>query len=235
MTVALTDTKAAKYACEHWHYTGTMPIGKTVKVGLWEHDQFVGVVVFSNGVGNLQALGFKYGLRREQTCELARVALRGHTMPVSQLVAAALRVVHDTNPDLALVVSYADPAEGHLGRIYQAGNWTYTGPSSIRWEKRLHGKWVHNRTIEAATAIFTRELLMQLPTRYRPAKFRYLYAFTKRLRRQIAKDGLPYPTDDDLAAQVSEARHRSTRPEGQVQSLGAAPTLMDTPTVMDTL
>jgi hypothetical protein len=27
---------AAKYACENWHYSGCMPVGKLVKVGAWE-------------------------------------------------------------------------------------------------------------------------------------------------------------------------------------------------------
>jgi len=236
-TIAFADTASAKYACEHWHYSGTLPIGKTVKVGLWEDDRFAGIVIFSTGVGNLQAIGFKYGLDREQTCELARVALRDHTMPVSQLVAAALRLLRSTNPKLMLVVSYADPEAGHLGSIYQAMNWTYTGPSAMLWEKRIDGKWRHNRTIQGATnanphgktqfgrkpgQVLTKEEIDAAPTRFRSSKFRYLYAFDKKMRRTISKEALPYPTSDDLAAQVSEARRRSTRPEGRVRSSGAA-------------
>lgn len=41
--------EAAKYACEKWHYSKCMPVNKTVKIGAWENDRFVGVVIFSPG------------------------------------------------------------------------------------------------------------------------------------------------------------------------------------------
>jgi hypothetical protein len=42
--------EAAKYACLNWHYSGTVPVGKLVKVGAWEDGKFIGVVIFSCGV-----------------------------------------------------------------------------------------------------------------------------------------------------------------------------------------
>lgn len=30
------DIKAARYACEHFHYSKSVPAGKTVKIGVWE-------------------------------------------------------------------------------------------------------------------------------------------------------------------------------------------------------
>ena len=41
--------EAAKYAVEHWHYSHSLPIGKLVKIGVWEDDQFIGAVVFGYG------------------------------------------------------------------------------------------------------------------------------------------------------------------------------------------
>ena len=34
--------EAAKYACEHWHYSKCMPVGKTVKIGVWENKKYIG-------------------------------------------------------------------------------------------------------------------------------------------------------------------------------------------------
>jgi hypothetical protein len=45
--------EAAKYAVEHWHYSKTMPAGKTVKIGAWEDDKLAatrGGVVADCGV-----------------------------------------------------------------------------------------------------------------------------------------------------------------------------------------
>ena len=33
--------EAAKYAVMHWHYSKTMPAGKTVKLGVWENGRFI--------------------------------------------------------------------------------------------------------------------------------------------------------------------------------------------------
>ena len=41
--------KAAKHAVMNWHYSKTMPIGKLVKIGVWEDDKFIGVVIFGLG------------------------------------------------------------------------------------------------------------------------------------------------------------------------------------------
>lgn len=46
---------AAKYAVEHWHYSGSLPTPPLVKVGVWEDEQFIGCVVF--GRGSVQNLG----------------------------------------------------------------------------------------------------------------------------------------------------------------------------------
>ena len=134
---------AARYACEKWHYTKTMPVGKMVKVGVWEQQKFVGVILFAWG-SNVN-LGSPYGLLMEQCCELVRVALSKHHAPVSRMMTLALRFLRSQSPGLRLVVSFADPAEGHHGGIYQASNWIYSGRSNPNYEWRLNGKRLNKR------------------------------------------------------------------------------------------
>jgi hypothetical protein len=116
---------AARWACEKWHYAGVLPTGKLVKVGVWEDDSFRGVVLFSRGAS--PHLGRQYDLDHTQLCELTRIALREHDAPVSRIVSVALRFLRRSNPGLRLVVSFADPSQDHVGGIYQAGNWVFTG------------------------------------------------------------------------------------------------------------
>ena len=230
LQVAFCDTQAARYACEHWHYSAKMPAaGGTVTFGVWE-GRFIGAVVFSKGPGGITARAIRYGLERVEACELARVALTKHKAPVTQIVAEALRQLKKVNPGLRLVISYADPRFGHHGGIYQAGNWTYVGLSGRTLEYRVDGKWRHNRTVhgigqqmwmsgsEQEHARYN-DWLHTLPRRYQPAKHVYLWAFDKKVRRAIEVDAVAYPT----AEQVSEARHRRSSVEGQVRSLGSAP------------
>src|SRR6266545_4204937 len=41
---------AAKYAVRHWHYGRSLPCSKTARLGVWENDKFIGVVVFAWGL-----------------------------------------------------------------------------------------------------------------------------------------------------------------------------------------
>ena len=107
LVVDFCSYKAAKYAVEHWHYSGVLPAGKTVKIGVWEDGEFIGVVIYSRGANN--NIGKPYGLKQTEVCELVRIALRSHAAPVSQIAAWAQKLLIGTSPGLRLIVSYADP------------------------------------------------------------------------------------------------------------------------------
>lgn len=120
---------AAKYAVEHWHYSRRMPMPPLVSVGAWEDGVYVGCVLFSRGA-NAQ-LGAPYGLAMTECAELVRIALASHATPVTRIVAVALKFLRTNSPGLRLLVSYADPSEGHHGGIYQGGGWTSpAGPAT---------------------------------------------------------------------------------------------------------
>ena len=118
--------KAAVFAVKNWHYSKRIPKSKLGRIGAWEDGKFIGVVIF--GCGATNSLVRRYGLRPEEGCELVRVALREHKTPVTRIIRIALIFLRRSNPGLRLVVSFADPGEGHEGKIYQAGNWIYFRP-----------------------------------------------------------------------------------------------------------
>lgn len=229
--------EAAKYAALRWHYSKSLPQGRLVKCGVWEDDQFVGAVIFARGAS--PHYGHRYDLKKTEVCELARVALTNHTNPVTQIISRALKSLKVSSPGLRLVVSFADSGQGHLGTIYQAGNWTYLGVTSPKYEYLYHGRWVHDRTIngrpgwpgdnnrdvlpEILSGITYTQLKASLPRRLASPKFRYAYPLDKKIRRLLEPKALPYPTKNDLAVQVSEAKHQPSGLEGRVQSLGTAP------------
>ena len=64
--------EAAKYAVEHWHYSGTMPVPPIIKIGVWENEKYIGAVLFSRGASS--NLYNPYGITQYQGCELTRVA-----------------------------------------------------------------------------------------------------------------------------------------------------------------
>ena len=81
--------KAAKYACEHWHYSECMPVGKTTKIGAWENNKYIGCVMFSRGANN--NLGKKYNCSQIECVELTRIALNKHINPVSKIMMIAVK------------------------------------------------------------------------------------------------------------------------------------------------
>lgn len=189
--------QAAKYAVEHWHYSGTMPAGKLVKVGVWEGGKFIGAVLFGRGANN--HLGSRYGLEQTEACELVRVALAGHKAPVTQIVAHAIGMLRVKSGGLRLIVSYADPEQGHNGAIYQAGNWLYAGKSNAQLALRVDGAFMHKRAASSRWGTASPDKIRQLEpgvdVKYGPEEWKhtYLYPLDRAMRRQIEPLAKPYP------------------------------------------
>lgn len=193
--------EAAKYAVENWHYSRSMPAGKVVKIGVWE-DSFIGCVMFSRGSN--KHIGKTYGLDQTKVCELGRVALTTHAATVTRIVSICIKMLRRQSPDLRLIVSYADPREGHIGAIYQAGNWIFNGMSSGN-NKMNHpfvapdGKVIHWRTMSGICSRYgkghTHEVTQALGYKsleFIP-KYKYLYPLDDAMRKQIEPLRTPYP------------------------------------------
>ena len=185
--------KAAKYACEHWHYSKCMPVGKLVKIGVWEDDVFIGVVLFGRGAS--MYLGRSFNLKQNQICELTRIALKGHISNVTKISSIAISMLKNISSKTELIFSFADSRQKHLGIIYQAGNWIYTGKSPSDKQYLINGKWTHPRSVGAKFGTRKTEFIekMGFETRIGMPKHRYLYPLNKKIRKQIKLLAKPYP------------------------------------------
>lgn len=203
LKVDFCDHKAAEWAVMHWHYSRSMPAGKLVKIGAWEDGKFIGSIVF--GRGAIYQIGSPFGLKQTQVCELVRVALQGHASPVSQIVSRAIKALKIQNDGLRLIVSYADPSEGHAGTIYQAMNWVYVGANTAPW-KMVKGKLSHPRTLYSRYGTHSLDYLRRRidPSAKiveMPGKHKYLYPLDRAMRKQIAPLAKPYPKRDTRPAE----------------------------------
>jgi hypothetical protein len=206
--------EAAKYACEHWHYSKTIPANKSNYIGVWENKLFKGVIIF--GLGASPSLGKPYGLGVFQVCELTRIALKEHFYPVSKMVKIAFIYLRNRNPKLKLVISFADTFHDHHGGIYQAGNWIYTGMSSKSkiWQlpdgtfadlRRFNGHG-HNKKSKVPLG----SVLINTP-----GKHRYLMPLDDEMRKQIEPLRKPYPKrpKQAMASDQEEQRRGSADPD----------------------
>lgn len=204
LLVAPCSYEAAKYAVMHWHYSRCMPKSTLIKYGVWEGGQFIGCVIF--GMGATITYAKSMGVGQFEVCELVRVALRDHTAPVTEIVARSIKILKSNNPDMRVILSFADPNHGHHGGIYIAGNWIYLGTSRRQNVFIVNGEHMHDRTVSGVVRQFgglrDGESRMDLLRRtvdprahYGQVldKHRYAYPLDRRMRKALQQKALPHP------------------------------------------
>lgn len=193
--------EAAKYAVEKWHYSRCLPWGGSVKIGVWEDSSFIGVILFSKGAA--PQAHCPYGLKNTEICELTRVSLARHRTTVSKIVSIAIRMLLKQSPGLRLIVSYADPEQGHHGGIYAAGNWTYVGPTSacehfvyVSTGERVHSKTLKTGRRGLATKLKSQGLIRSIKV----WKHKFIMPLDQEMRARIAPLAKAYPKRAGSAA-----------------------------------
>jgi hypothetical protein len=183
---------AAKYAVEHWHYSGSLPANKSVRLGVWEGGVYVGCVIF--GWGANRNMAGSIGLQQTECAELTRVALTQHQTPVSRIIAIAVRLLKKQSPGVRALISYADPNRGHHGGIYQAGGWIHTGVSHPNESYSVNGKTLHKRMYTGTNFGQPAKPLPPGAVKFMPIpKYRYVLPLDPVMRAQIAPLAKPYP------------------------------------------
>lgn len=173
------------------HYARRMP-SVSYAFGLYVDMQLEGVVTF----GSLPTPQVKNGMFEDkeiEIIELNRLCVSSDTKNASSiLVGRALRLL----PSPCAVISYADGGQGHIGYIYQATNFLYTGAVTAHdSEYVVNGKKIHPRTL-AAQGITNPsqwakengiEKIAPLP------KHRYVHFVGKRSDKKRMRESLIYP------------------------------------------
>lgn len=181
---------AIRYACLNYHYSKAVPSVSDAFSVFNDDNEFCGVVCFSVGANN--NIGKPFGLQQGKIIELTRVALNGRQGhgKTSMVVAMALKQVKKNNPLVELIVSYADPEQGHVGGIYQATNWIYVGKSKGQREvlDPKTGKVMHKRT---ANSIYG--TIVGLEKTEISWKYKYVYPLSRKMKKQCREISLPYP------------------------------------------
>ena len=97
--------------------------------------------------------------------------------------------------DKEIVVSYAEAAQGHIGYVYQATNWLYTGLSAKGTNWTIEGQTKHCQTI--ADKYTAEQLREQFGDKFslqpRARKHRYVFLNAPKGRRKALMRELRYP------------------------------------------
>lgn len=176
--------------------------------GLFLKEEIKGVIMY----GTPAAAGIRKGVAGPENAsnvlELTRLWV-DDIVPrngESYLIGNTVRLVSKE-----IIVSYAEIAQGHVGTVYQATNWLYTGLSAKRTNWQIEGLEGHNQSLtdrytsaEAREKYGDRFKLVE-----RPRKHRYVFINAdKRRKKQLLKELrypiLPYPklTLDNIGQMV---------------------------------
>ena len=117
----------------------------TYAYGLFIGDILEGVVTYGTPASSSLRVGVAGKEYSKDVLELNRLCLKSNIKNhASYLVARSLKML----PKPKIIVSYADTSQGHVGYVYQACNFIYTGLSAKRTDWKLKGfEHLHGQTV----------------------------------------------------------------------------------------
>lgn len=186
------------------HYARRIP-PISYAFGAYKDRQLVGVVTYGTPVSSSLRVGICGEQWMENVIELNRLCCDNEKNVASTLVGRSLQML----PKPLVVVSYADTEQGHVGYVYQATNFVYTGLSAKRTDWKLKGmEHLHGATVadmsrgQENRAQWMRDKFgddFYLQDRSR--KHRYVYFVGSKGQKKVMQSALmyavePYPKGD---------------------------------------
>lgn len=178
------------------HYAHRIP-SISYAFGLYENGILRGVCTFGTPSSSPLRAGIAGDKWSDFVVELNRLCLDCKEKNItSWFVSRCLNSMNDK-----IIVSYADTEQGHIGKIYQACNFIYTGLSAkrtdwkIKGREHLHGQTIadesrgHENRAEYMRDKYGDDFYLE----ERPRKHRYIYFTGSKIIIKKMRDDLKYP------------------------------------------
>jgi hypothetical protein len=163
------------------HYARRMP-SVSYAFGLYRGmDGLQGICTFGSPASPWLCKGVCGEEHKSKVLELNRVVLvNNRPNEASLLVARSIALL----PKPKVLVSYADTAHDHVGYVYQATNWLYTGATKPRTDiATVNGKHPRHHAGDRTKRV------------YRSAKHRYVYMHGNKKDKRLLTKCLRYGTE----------------------------------------
>jgi hypothetical protein len=211
MRVEAIDAKLAYPWLLEKHYANRLcPISWAF--ALYDGETMVGVVTYGTPVSSPLRLGVCGPVYADHVLELNRLVINSiaPTNAASFLVSHSLRML----PRDMCIVSFADIGQGHIGYVYQAANFLYTGLSAKRTDWKLEGhEELHGATVaDMSRGVENRAAWMKQTfgngfyLKERTRKHRYVYFTGKKIAKALKYPVLPYPKGDSRRYDCKDIR-----------------------------
>lgn len=221
------DFATAKEFIVKNHYSHSMPV-TNLTLGFYLYGVLNCVIVFGQSATYRMAAS----LPSPNYWELTRLFSFdwGGEQIESYCIAQALKYI-EKNCNKDILVSFADPSQGHVGYVYQATNWLYCGLTDRAGNTlyRIDGMLYHPRTFCKRFGVTSGKKLLEILQREYPnsvikreqyaRKHRYIYLFgshkqKKELLLKLKYPILPYPK---LSGEVSRVIRPTSSGKGPVR------------------
>jgi len=181
-TIAQISRVSAIPFIKNIHYARRVPCVQFA-FGLFDKGELVGVVTYGKPASATLCDGVAGKENSHRVFELNRLVIKpdhnGSNL-ASMLVGKSLRLL----PNGLIIVSYADwEGWGHVGYVYQATNWLYTGLTKSRTDKYSEGHSRHYAQDEERR-------------QYRTSKHRYIFITGSKTDRKRLGREIKYPVLD---------------------------------------
>jgi len=194
---------AAKKILVKHHYLHSLPGGTKLAFGTFVEGKLLGAITF--GVGPYNAFSLVEGTCPDDCLTLTRLWLSEKLPPNSEsrVISVCLRYLRKYTT-LKFIMTYADPVQGHVGTIYQATGWIYTGLSEATPKFDIgDGVTRHSRSLAHAFGSHSLKYLSErgLKIKVMPQipKHRYIYFLDQDYRNRLKTPALTYPKKETNA------------------------------------
>jgi hypothetical protein len=198
VNVARIPAKEAEPFLMQRHYAKRLcPISHAF--GAYREGELVGVVTYGTPASSPLRIGICGEEWASRVLELNRLCCENSPNVASLIVGRSLRML----PKPSVVVSYADTAQGHVGYVYQATNFVYTGLSAKRTDWKIRGKeHLHGATV-ADESRGQKNRAKWMRAKYgddfyledRPRKHRYVFPVGSKSQRKAILAALKYEVE----------------------------------------
>jgi hypothetical protein len=163
----------------------------SVAFGLFKEDILMGVICYGTPSSATLRTGIAGPQYATNVVELTRLWVSDEVPKNGESFLIGRTLKHAGKE---IVVSYAEIDQGHVGTVYQATNWLYTGLSAKRTNWVIEGVDKHCQTL--ADKYTAKEIREKYGDRFslqpRPRKHRYVYVNAKGRRRVEILSSLKY-------------------------------------------
>jgi len=193
----------AKDICKNKHYLHRVP-SIVAHYGLYKDELLLGVITFGVPPSPylMKICGEEY---KGAVLELNRLWCYDISPRNSEsfLISQGIKLLKRDKPNIKILVSFADAREDHLGYIYQASNWFFTGwsipggGSIVINGKEFHPKNLNNKyntsDLNKLKVILNTENIHYRP---RSKKCRYVFFIGSKKEKKLLKTLCKYPIQD---------------------------------------